>query len=47
MQATHVLSIANLSKHFGGIHALNGIDLQIQTGEILGLIGPNGAGKPP
>ena len=45
MQATHVLSIANLSKHFGGIHALNGIDLQIQTGEILGLIGPNGAGK--
>jgi lipopolysaccharide export system ATP-binding protein len=45
MDSPHILSIAQLSKHFGGIHALNGIDLHIAPGEILGLIGPNGAGK--
>ncbi len=35
----------NLTKHFGGVKALSGIDLQINSGEILGIIGPNGAGK--
>lgn len=35
----------NLTKHFGGVKALTGIDLQINSGEILGIIGPNGAGK--
>lgn len=45
MDSPPILSIEQLSKHFGGIHALNGIDLNIAPGEILGLIGPNGAGK--
>jgi branched-chain amino acid transport system ATP-binding protein len=45
MDSKPILSIEQLSKHFGGIHALNGIDLHIAPGEILGLIGPNGAGK--
>lgn len=40
-----VLSIRGLKKHFGGVRALDGIDLEVFPGEILGVIGPNGAGK--
>ena len=40
-----ILEVRNLSKHFGGITAVNNFSLQITEGEILGLIGPNGAGK--
>ncbi len=32
-------------KHFGDVHALNGITLSVDEGEIFGLLGPNGAGK--
>jgi branched-chain amino acid transport system ATP-binding protein len=35
----------NLSKSFGGLMALSGVDFALEKGEILGLIGPNGAGK--
>lgn len=45
MQDSHVLSVTALCKHFGGVRALDGIDLQVQRGEILGIVGPNGAGK--
>src|SRR5438132_1322241 len=34
-----------LSKRFGGLHAVAGLDLAVAPGEMLGLIGPNGAGK--
>jgi branched-chain amino acid transport system ATP-binding protein len=34
-----------ISKHFGGVQALDRIDLSIHGGEVVGLIGPNGAGK--
>jgi branched-chain amino acid transport system ATP-binding protein len=40
-----VLEISRLSKFFGGLHAVSGVDLTMKQGEILGLIGPNGAGK--
>jgi len=40
-----ILRTQNLSKHFGGLLAINDVDLCINEGEILGLIGPNGSGK--
>jgi branched-chain amino acid transport system ATP-binding protein len=40
-----LLEIEKLTKRFGGLRALNRIDLTIETGMIVGLIGPNGAGK--
>jgi branched-chain amino acid transport system ATP-binding protein len=40
-----LLETRNLSKHFGGLAAVNGVDLTVDEGEIVGLIGPNGAGK--
>lgn len=39
------IQIENVHKHFGGLHALNGIDLTIKQGEFFALLGPNGAGK--
>lgn len=39
------LEARSLRKSFGGIQALDGVDLVIEPGEILGLIGPNGSGK--
>ncbi len=42
----HVIEISRLSKVFsGGIKAVDGIDLEVDEGEIFGLLGPNGAGK--
>jgi ABC-2 type transport system ATP-binding protein len=35
----------NLPKHYGDIHAVDGIDFEVKTGEIYSLLGPNGAGK--
>ncbi|MFP5326497.1 MAG: MFS transporter [Acidimicrobiia bacterium] len=40
-----ILSVAGMSKSFGGIRAVDDVDLELHEGEILGLIGPNGAGK--
>ena len=40
-----LLAVDNVSKHFGGLAALNQVSLTIRRGEIYGLIGPNGAGK--
>ena len=40
-----LLETLGLSKSFGGVQALDRIDLSIERGEVLGVIGPNGAGK--
>ena len=40
-----MITVKNLSKHFGGIKAVDGVDLHIERGSITGLVGPNGAGK--
>lgn len=40
-----MLAIRNLHVYYGGIHALNGIDLDVSDGKIVSLIGANGAGK--
>ena len=40
-----VIRTQNLSKRFGRVHALTGLDLDVGQGEVLGYLGPNGAGK--
>lgn len=42
---TAVLEVRNISRHFGGIRAVNDVSFEVAPGEILGLIGPNGSGK--
>ena len=40
-----MLKIKNLNKSFGGLKAVNDVNLEVKKGSITGLIGPNGAGK--
>jgi ABC-type branched-subunit amino acid transport system ATPase component len=40
-----LIAAAGLTKRFGGIVAVNGLDLAVRPGELVGLIGPNGSGK--
>jgi branched-chain amino acid transport system permease protein len=44
-EAAVLVQIRGLSKHFGGVYALSGVDFEVRSGEILGVIGPNGSGK--
>ena len=41
-----MLKMEKVTKSFGKVQALDGVDLHVQPGEIYGFIGPNGAGKP-
>ncbi len=43
--ATPAILVENLTKSFGDVHALRGIDLTVPRGTVLGVLGPNGAGK--
>ncbi len=40
-----MIAVRQLRKHYGTFTAVNGIDFEVQPGEVLGLVGPNGAGK--
>ncbi len=42
---TPAVEIIDVARRFGEIHALDGVDLQVEPGEFFGLLGPNGAGK--
>jgi len=42
---TNAIEVEGLVKHFGEVHAVDGVDLHVPRGSIVGLLGPNGAGK--
>jgi len=41
----NLITVKNLHKHFGNLVAVDGIDINVARGEVLGFLGPNGAGK--
>ena len=43
--AAPLLAVAGLTKTYGGVHAVEGVSLEIRPGEVVGLVGDNGAGK--
>ncbi len=40
-----IVALRGISRRFGGVHALRGVDMELWGGEVLGLLGENGAGK--
>jgi ABC-type branched-subunit amino acid transport system ATPase component len=45
MSAAPLLEVAGVSRHFGGLAALDGVSFTAARGEVVGLVGPNGSGK--
>ena len=43
--AEPILSVVEVSKHFGGLFAVDNVSCDVQAGDVVGLMGPNGAGK--
>jgi simple sugar transport system ATP-binding protein len=44
-KAVSLIRLDNITKHFGAVHALDGVTMEIAPGEVVGLMGDNGAGK--
>src|SRR6476620_9608677 len=44
-KGTNAIEVSNLTKSFGSVRALDGLDLNVAEGEVHGFLGPNGAGK--
>src|SRR6201991_4015816 len=44
-ETTPLLELRGITKRFGAVRALNGVDFQVMPGEVVGLVGDNGAGK--
>ena len=44
-EGRHSIVLKDIALHFGGVRAIDGLDLEIRSGEVHGLIGPNGSGK--
>ena len=42
-----LLKTVGLCKYFGGLKAVNHVDMEVQQGQVFGIIGPNGAGRRP
>ena len=40
-----IIRTSGLTKHYGRVHALDGLDLTVDEGQVHGFLGPNGAGK--
>lgn len=40
-----ILTVDSLSKHYGSVHALNGLSINVHKGDVYGVLGPNGSGK--
>ncbi|MDZ7676173.1 MAG: ATP-binding cassette domain-containing protein [Acidimicrobiales bacterium] len=45
MRSKSLLELANLTRRYGGVVAVDNLTMDVETGEICGLLGPNGAGK--
>src|SRR3981189_1579641 len=44
-ETTPLLELKGITKRFGAVRALNGVDFRVMPGEVVGLVGDNGAGK--